>query len=308
MVTPGYPDPSVVPSLFLPSSIEAAPSCYLTNDEYRSMPNAVDLSALTYYQQGQDEEGALHEEIIKASEWMDNYCNQALTAQTYTWQERNRVNRRGEIRVHPPTWPVMQVTAFAYGTSPASLIALGDLSSAWLEPEQFIVPLMSAASTYAGNGLTMGFNTVIGGNDVFTRYTYTSGYVCTTLTAGASAAATQIVVASATGITAGTLLTLTDGRTTERVTVSSITGTTVTLSSPLVNTHAAGVGCHALPGAVKKAAMLVTTAFLKTRGSGGMTVRTMSSSETADKAKTERWGANEMAMAENILTSYARRR
>ena len=116
-----------------------------------------------------------------------------------------------------------------------------------------------------------------------------------------------MIVADSTAIYAGTMLNIVDGRYNEQVTVSAISGNTVTLSSGLQNAHAVGVGVHAMPGAVKQAAILVTTALIKARGQGAIVPPSMSgaSSLTSDQSKP---GNNELSQAMTILKSFARRR
>ncbi len=64
----------------------------------------------------------------------------------------------------------------------------------------------------------------------------------TSLSAAASAGATTITVASATGLAVGDQLTIGAGGSAETETIRAISGTTVTLSSPLANSHASGEG------------------------------------------------------------------
>ena len=79
---------------------------------------------------------------------------------------------------------------------------------------------------------------------------------------------------------------------------------TVPLVSPLAYTHANGVSISALPPAIKEAAILVTTSFLKVRGDNSMVMQVVqSASQTvpgADKI------GNEIALAQQLLMPYRR--
>jgi hypothetical protein len=304
MPTPGYPDSTVTPSLVLSSSVETFPSAYLTADEYKNAPIAVDLGSFTYYDQPQDETAALLDVIRRASEWMDNFCNQRLTATQYVENQRARIDKTGVIRVHPYNWPLIQLKNFAYGYTQNSMVSVTDLSGAWLETQQFSVPLASGVVTNQG---ALSFNSLGPATEILTRYTYISGYVNTTIATASNAATSSITVSDSTAIYAGTSLNIVDGRFSEQVTVSSVSGNTVTLSSPLSNAHAVGTGIHAMPGAVKEAAILVTTSLIKARGQGALTPPSLNSASQMNSNQSN-VGNSELSQGMNILKSYSRRR
>ncbi len=90
-------------------------------------------------------------------------------------------------------------------------------------------------STFSFSGTVIGFN---GAGDALIAV-YLPAYVSTTLSAASTTSAATISVASASGITTGTKLTFADS-TFEAATVSSVSGTTVTLNANPANAHAAG--------------------------------------------------------------------
>ena len=145
------------------------------------------------------------------------------------------------------------------------------------------------------------------GNQLFLNYTYVAGYTNTTLAAAKTVGATSITVADGTGIVVGQMLTMYDGMNTEIVTVAStytFGSKTVPLTRSLVNVHAIGTSVSALPPAIKEAAILITTAFLKVRGDSSMTMAITAQPSMAVSGS-QRF-SDEMKIAADILTTYSR--
>jgi hypothetical protein len=184
-------------------------------------------------------------------------------------------------------------------------MSLADCSVAWVEDEEIIVPNATIGTWTSQGPLQFG---IAGGtrNEVFLKYTYIAGYANTTI---ATAVATQstLTVADGTGIMAGQMLKIYDGQYSENVTVAdtyTFGSTTVPLTRPLVYSHDAGVAISALPPAIKQACILVTTAFLKTRGDSSMTMLATTTPGTslpnADQV------GQEIALAMSLLQPYRR--
>jgi hypothetical protein len=141
---------------------------------------------------------------------------------------------------------------------------------------------------------------------VFTEYTYVSGFVNTTI-ATATAGATSLTVTDGTGIIAGQPYRIYDGSKSERITVASTYtngSTTVPLTSALAYTHAAGVAIGNLPNAIKQACILVTTAFLKVRGDNSMTMN-LTTQPTVNVGNTNRY-SGDIALALDMVNKYRR--
>ena len=108
----------------------------------------------------------------------------------------------------------------------------------------------------------------------FAQWTYVNGWPTTTLAATSDAGDTVVVVADSqqvpgetVGIYPGTQLTLYDSQFTEVATIESVSGTTLNTLAPLQFDHATvGISISALPPAVKEACILLTSAFVKSRG------------------------------------------
>jgi CRISPR/Cas system CMR-associated protein Cmr5 small subunit len=280
---------------------------YLTLDEFKNAPTAIDIDNLVFNSTDPDiQDSELTNVITRASSWIDTHCNQILSATTNTEQQRCRISADGTIRFHPNNAPIIAVTNIEYGTDPNNLTTAQDPSVAWLESQQVIFPIASFSNAFTSQGpLAFGFPSNARAQ-VFIKYTYVNGYVNTVIV---SATATQstLTVINANGITAGQQLKIYDGMNSENVTVAStytFGSTTVPLVSPLVYTHSAGVSISALPAAIKEAAILVTTAMLKTRGDNSMTMAvTSSASEALPNSQNI---SNDMDMAISLLKPYRR--
>ena len=280
---------------------------YLTLDEFKNAPTAIDIDNLVFNSQDPDVQDAeLNNVIARASSWIDTYCNQVLAATTEQEQQRTRISADGTIRLHPRYNPVIALTAFQYGNPSTDLQTIPDCSQAWIEDQVIIVPYANLSLTYSSQGaLQFGFPTSPR-VETYIRYTYIAGYANTTI-ASATATQSSLTVAAGTGIVAGQMMKIYDGMSSENVIVAStytFGSTTVPLVSPLSYSHAAGISISALPPAIKEAAILVTTAFLKVHGDSSMTMaissRAGSSLPGADKL------GEEIALAKELLMPYRR--
>lgn len=280
---------------------------YLTVEEFKDAPTSIDIDNLVFNSQDPDDQDAeLANVIARASSWIDTFCNQVLAATTESEQQRSRYSTDGSIRFHPRYSPVVALTSMEYGYPP-NLMSLPDCSVAWIEDEEIIVPNATLGTWTSQGPLQFGsIGTASGRNEVFLRYTYVNGYANTAIKT-AFAQDLFLTVEDGTGILAGEMLKIYDGQFSENVTVADnyvFGSTTVPITRQLVYDHAAGVSISALPPAVKQACILVTTAFLKTRGDSSMTMQVTTSPGTAlpnaDKV------GQEIALAMQLLQPYRR--
>ena len=280
---------------------------YLTLNEYKNAPTAIDIDNLVFNSQDPDvQDSELANVIARASSWIDTYCNQVLAATVEQEQQRSRYTKwDGSIRLHPRYNPIIALTSFNYGY-PTNMASLGDCSSAWIEDQEIIIP-----NAVIGNWTSQGplsFGAFGGGpaNEVFLKYTYVAGYTNTTIVTAVAGAST-LTVLSGIGIIAGQMLKIYDGQYSERVTVADtyvFGSTTVPVVTPLLYDHAANVAISALPPAIKEAAILVTTSFLKVRGDAAMTMAiTTIPSQSLPNADNV---GQEIAMAMQLLQPYKR--
>ena len=280
---------------------------YLTLDEYKNAPTAIDFSNLVWNSQDPDAQDAeLSNVIARASSWIDTYCNQVLAATTEQEQQRTRISPDGTIRLHPRYSPIIALTAFQYGNPSTQMQTLPDCSYAWIEDAEIIIPYANLSLTYSSQGaLQFGFPTSPR-VETFVKYTYVAGYANTTIVS-ATAGQSTLTVKDGTGITPGLNLKIYDGFNSEFVTVDSsytFGSTTIPLTAPLAYTHASGISISALPPAVKEAAILVTTAFLKVRGDNAM-VMSVSSNPGQSVKGAEKIG-EDLYLAQQLLYPYRR--
>lgn len=281
---------------------------YLTLDEFKNAPTAVDISNLVFFSQDPDvQDSELTNVIARASSWIDTYCNQVLAATTEQEQARTRLTPDGTFRVHPRYFPIVALTSFQWGNPSTNMQTLPDCSVAWIEDQQFVIPYASQQLTYSSQGpLQFGFPSAPR-LETFVRYTYVTGYTNTTIHS-AVAGQTTLEVNDGTGITPGLMMKIYDGMYSENVTVDStyvFGSTTVPLTQPLAFDHAHGVSISALPPAVKEAAILVTTAFLKVRGDNSLSM-TMATNPGAPSSNAQKIAGEELEIAKQLLLPFRR--
>jgi hypothetical protein len=279
---------------------------YITVQEYKNAPTSIDYDNLVVGGNAAAQDAELANVILRASSYMNEYFNQNLSAATYTETQRTRFTSEGYLALHPNNDPIISLISLYYGTTPNSLIALSDPSIAWFEEQQLIIPLSNMATSYSSQGPLAFGGYGIPRQQVFVKYTYDSGYVNNPI-ATATAGQTSLTMADPTGILAGDIFRIYDGANTETVQVASnyIYGsTTVSLTSALKYTHAAGVTLGNLPNAIKQACIMLTTAFLKMRGDSSMTMG-ITTSANANIGGNSRYG-NEIQLALEICDKYRR--
>lgn len=280
---------------------------YLTTDEYRNAPTAIDIDNLVFGSTDPDVQNAeLANVIARASSWIDTYCNQILSSTIDTEQQRVRMRPDGTLRVHPDNYPVIGLLSFAYGTDPNNLIVAQDCSVAWLENQEIIFPIASISTTYTSQGpLAFGFPSAPR-VETYVRYTYVNGYA-NTLIVTATAGQTSLTVENGAGFKAGGQYKIYDGLKTENIVVDSsyvFGSTTIPLVAPLVYSHSPGISISGLPPAVKQAAILVTTAMLKVRGDNSMVMNVTTQPSVAIDGSQNI--GQDMAMAKELLATYRR--
>jgi hypothetical protein len=291
---------------------------YLTNDEYQRAPTAIDISNLVSGGP-QSQSVALTETIARASSWIDQYVTGSawgtLCATLNTENAEVWGNRLGQIIVHPKLWPILEVQTFSYAVAGAAFTSssITPYGNIWIEPGRFIVQ---------PNG-TYGFNTFMAGTN-YTNYQNnawpvgisTEGYLCqwsyvngfpnTTTSASVAASAASINVVSGLGIYPGTQLTIYDAPHDETVIVADnfVPDTTlVPLVSPTLYSHNAGVSVTNLPPAVKAAAILLTSAIIKQRGSGALIAHDMGAISMVDHGGLQ-GSASDIGLASEMLDNF----
>ena len=243
---------------------------YLTVAEYMAAPTAIDVSNLLPGA-ASVQTTALSETIARASSLIDGECLGAwgtLNATVDTENARLWGRNDGSFVVHPKYWPILEVRTFSYGPAVGSSASVDPSSSCWIEPAQFVVQ----PSGVVGLGLSS-LAGIVPRIQYYAEWTYVNGFVNTTLSASVAASVSSITPLDTTGIYPGSSLTLFDAPDDEQITVAStyVPGaTSVPLVSPLTYSHGAGATVSNLPKSVKQAAISLTTALIKVRGSGAL--------------------------------------
>jgi hypothetical protein len=281
-------------------------SPYLTAAEYLNAPTSIDYTNLVVGGNSAAQEAELSRVILRASSFLDEYLNQNLCATRKVETQRTRFMPNGFISLHPNQNPIIALEAFSYGMAPNQLVAIPDPSLCWFESQQIIIPVSQMSLTWSSSGPLSFGGGGSNANQIYCQYTYTSGYVNNPITT-AVAGTSSMTVANATGIVAGQALRIYDGAKSELVYVASgytYGATTVTLASPLLYDHAAGTTFGNLPNAIKEAAILVTTAFIKMRGDSSMTMQ-VTVNPSGNITGAERYGS-EIALALEMVSLYRR--
>jgi hypothetical protein len=284
---------------------------YLTRDQYRCAPHAMDTQALIREGNQADQDAELDRIIMQASGWCDDCAEQPLTAQVSTESLRARVGPDGKLRLHPRQRPVVAVTGVQFGVDASLLSTLSDLSGVWVENQSVEIPLQSALS--GGFSGPLQFGSARPGSRVVVALSYVAGYPVTVLATDAAPTDTTISVKDATGIIPGRALRLQQGGAPTtlgpaqtslvngRVLVQSVVNNTVTLVGTVGQAFTAGAAVTAMPDEVEQACIYVVTALLKQSGNGALVMR---SGNAGTVSKDDEPGAEEFDIAEAILANY----
>lgn len=250
-------------------------SMYLTVQEFKNAPTAIDCTNIIPGGTQPQNDAELTNIIRRASSWINQICKMpTLEATTNTETKELKMNSTGLIRVHPDMMPIITVLdTVQYKISP--LNQWNSLSTSNMEIyARYFVIYNLAEIMLAPQGVQpfsiLPYRTPYMKNrmkdiPIILQYTYVNGYPNTLLNLGASSGATTITVSNATGMVNQTL-TIYDNDLTEEVVISSVAGSVVTLTAPLIFDHAAGVAVSALPASVKQAAIILTAYLIQERG------------------------------------------
>lgn len=258
---------------------------YVTVTEYSQSPTAMDTSNLIPGGSAQANATALVETIGRASSWIDSYCcgfSGTLASTVETENARVWGSYRNTLTVKTRFWPITEMRSLSYSPWPGGLVnnlsaSVTPSNSIAIYPQEFEV-CTTGVTSFSGPGLS-GFGGFGSTNGIVKRqeydivYTYVAGWVNTTLSASVGAGAASVAPSVVTGIYPGTTLTIYDLPNDEMAVVapSYVPGAAVVpLTSNLQFNHATTATVANMPPAIKQAAILATTAFIKQRGSGAL--------------------------------------
>ena len=283
---------------------------YLTLQEYKSAPTAIDYSNLVAGGTSAQQDAELAAVIQRASSFIDIYVNQPLIAQNFTEQSRTRMTQEGFLVISPDYNNVVALNSLSYGVVPTNMVTVpaASLLNCWFEKSQVIYPLSQLGLTYSSQGpLSFGFPPS-SRSRIYASYNYTAGY-CNGLISTATAGQTSFTMIDPIGLTAGTVVTIYDGASTEQVVVSptyTYGSSTVNITTSLAYTHASGVSVGNMPQAIKQAAILVTTDFLKVRGDNSLTMAVTTRANSGPSVQDII--GSDLALAKELLAPFRRMR
>jgi hypothetical protein len=220
------------------------------------------------------------------------------------------MTQEGFLVLSPEYNNIIALTDLSYGAVPTNLVTAdaSTLNQTWFEKAQMIYPLSQLGLTYSSQGpLSFGFPPS-SRSRIYAKFTYVAGFTNTTI-ASATAGATSFTVQNPTGITANDTLTIYDGQYTETVTTTSgytFGSSTITITSALQYAHSSGVSVGSLPQAIKEAAILVTTDFLKVRGDNSLTMAV--TTRPSSGPSVQDIIGSDLALAKELLRPFRRMR
>lgn len=280
---------------------------YVTTQEYRNSPSALDIDNLVVGGNEQAQDAELRNIILRASSFLDEFLNQNLTASTQVETQRTRFQANGFLAIHPNQNPIIALEDFSYGSVPGQLSTLSDLSSTWFEDQQFIVPTSNLTLTWSSQG-PLSFGGMGGGSmatQIYCQYTYTAGYVNNAIVS--ANAGDMFMTVNPTGVVANNVFRIYDGAKSETVMVAptyNYGDAIVPLTTPLLHTHSAGVTFGNMPNAIKQATLLVTNAFIKVRGDTSLTMN-ITTQPSTNIGNDQRFG-KDIALALEMVNLYRR--
>ncbi len=256
-------------------------SMYLTVQEFKNAPTGIDCSNIIPGGTQAQSDAELFNIIRRASAWIDEICKQkTLEATQNTETKEVTMNNSGLIRVHPDMMPILSLSTPQYRISPAG---------PWIDlPLEYIQTLdryfviynlntFSISSALALQFPTFSYFSPYRIRDLqriplTIQYTYINGYPNTLTKDPSPAGSGTIDVINPVGLTQGQLLTIYDNEFTEEITVQSVAGNVVTLSTPTLFDHAANIPISNLPAHVKQACVMLAAYLIKERGALSITM------------------------------------
>lgn len=266
MTTPGMPPLLTVP--------------YVGTAEFIADPTFLDTNNIVEGGDPAQQTAELYNQLLKASRWADNFTRGAggsLQAHAVVENTTARVDKYGQIWVHPRENPIRSITALSYGVDLSDMTSITSFgygtntyngsspTQAWVVDQRGIVVALTGLNTRWSGMLQFG-PSAAPATEVYVQLEYTTGWgnsQIVTATQGQS----QITLSNTEGFQiaatsiagnpyGGSIARIWDPSLEEAVTVTAINPTTgvVTLASALLNSHTtAGVQCSEFPAEIRQA-------------------------------------------------------
>lgn len=275
---------------------------YVSVEELIAAPTGISWATIPEKGASDEEKRAEQMRLTRrATAWVNMKCNQSLNASLDT--EVMRINSRrcmmqpdGTLYVIAKYSPIVQVQS----------VEVSPTGELW-QPSDGVAMLATRASFSYRFGRSSGGSRSpqfpgVGG---YLRFLYLDGYVNTELGVAVASGDLTLTVLDPTGLLPGLVLTLYNREFEEEVIVADdyVTGDTlVTLVNGTLYDHAVAVRVSALPVAVREAAILAATHYVRVRGRNTITVQpTGGTRNIVSQDQTE-----ELDEAGHLLTEYAR--
>lgn len=274
---------------------------YITPAEFRAHPTGVETTKLVPTGSQAVNDQALLQIIRRASSLADGICGGKILAATVDTQSSSyRVQRDGTIMIALDWSPIVAVDSVTVGIQPGSQIELQQGPDWFLEGR-----ILSVPTSFNGSAQSVP-------DKVYATVRYVNGWANAVLTSAPMAGDTSVTVSNALGIVPGMTLAIGGSETSEFAVVDpsfvpslSLNPTLVPLMSPLAFGYAIGDVFTAFPPDVKLAIIFLTAGIIKARGTKALA---MASTRSAPETETQTQEVNgeEMALAEEILSTYRR--
>lgn len=271
--------------------------------EFRRHPTFLDSNNLVTGGTRAEQDAALSNALLTASQWADDQVNMPLAAHVRVENTRMAADRTGRLRYHPEHAPVIAVTGLAVGATPDGLDVVAEPQT-WTEQDGRIIVAFSPGG---GTGLdALQFGTTPSAGEQLVAWTYTAGYPTTQLVEPADVGATTLTVRDATGISAGTVLRLWTPGLEEAVTVSAVAGEVLTLAAGLKNAQTAESTISNLPTTARQAVINYAVAYLQRSGPVGEQNRGPAISSTSGDKTRSTAGTHLITEAKRLLKTFER--
>ena len=295
---------------------------YISPSEFRFAPTAVGSADLVPLSTNQsvDSTASLWQEIMRATALINNIIfhgrEASLAANIITEADYVRIQSSGALEIFCNYKPVREVLSLALGFTPITLSPIADPGSIAIVRNQVL-----QISELTPIGMSSTFISGLGSpnSQAYAYWQYVLGYPHTSLAQSTVAGSSTITVnytdltqSEVVGIDTYSLplqLIIRDGSNTETVVVTGVNGNVLTIQSPLQYAHTIPsapdfIPVTALPDTIERAAILLTSMFIKLRASKAMELPSRPGESPTRALISESGGGADLKIAEKMLRPY----
>lgn len=272
MTGPYVPAPFASPAVNPAVGGAGVPIAYASNSQFGNAPTSIDTADLVPDGNASAQAQALADMLARASAWADRYCfgadpaakGSSLAATTSVESavlSPARTVLGAEFRLVCDYKPILALLGLDIGPDPSSVQPYSTPTQVRFGRRTIYVPTTVCQPQYG-------------------VWSYVNGYPHTSLAASCAVGATSLQLTPTDGGTGllgvypGTRLIIVDGASTEPVSVTAVTGSTVTVAATAYAHTAPSapdfLPVTSLPAEVTQAVIFLTAALLKTRGDNSL--------------------------------------